>query len=518
MKRHYPLHSALLYSTFLMSLSKRLSISILGDVLALLSGALLTLAFAPFSFYVVAILSPALLLFLWLNVSTYRAFLRGLLYGLGLFGTGVSWVFISIHTYGEASILLSSVITFGFVLILALFPAINGYLLTRYFTKNNSMKQICAFPALWVLLEWFRSWIFTGFPWLFLGYTQINSVLSGYAPLFSVYGVSLAVLLTSALLVNIFYKRKYLLRNAIIIALIWLIGWGLSHISWTKPIGQPMKITLIQGNIPQNLKWTWESLTPTLQRYQQMTEQHWDSQIIIWPEAAVPIPLHDALDYLRTLHLEATKHHTALITGIPVEDKTKNGYYNAILTIGKGFGFYFKKHLVPFGEYTPMPQLLTHYLDQFHIPLPNTISDNKLSAPLLANGMNIAPFICYEIAFPELVWTKNNTINMLLTVSNDAWFGHSIALAQHLEIAQMRSLEMGRPSAFVSNTGITAFILPNGKIQSHAPVDQPYALTDTIQKMTGKTPWQRMGLDPLLMLVVILLTAAGINEKKQRKK
>ena len=165
-----------------------------------------------------------------------------------------------------------------------------------------------------------------------------------------------------------------------------------------------------------------------------------------------------------------------------------------------------------------MSNILSPYLEQFHIPLPNTISNNTVSPPILAKGMRIASFICYEIAFPELVWTKDNSINMLLTVSNDAWFGHSIALAQHLEMAQMRSLEMGRPAAFVSNTGITAFILPNGTIQSKAPIETPFVLTDTVQKMTGKTPWQIIRLDPLLIILTLLLISSYIIEKRQRKK
>lgn len=488
-----------------------------SDVLALLSGALLTLAFAPFSLYPLAIISLAALLYLWLTASVQRAFLRGFLFGIGLFGTGVSWVFISIHTYGEAPIWLSTLITAGFVCILALFPAINGYLLNYFFPTNNTTKRLCAFPALWVLIEWIRSWVFTGFPWLLVGYSQINSPLKGYAPLLSVYGVSLAVCLISALSVNFFYTT-HKLRSIIIIAVIAIAGFSLSHITWTKPIGHPIKISLVQGNIPQNLKWTWEAITPTLQRYQALSEKHWDSNIIIWPEAAIPIPLDDAVDYLRTLHLEAKKHNTALITGIPVEDKKRNGYYNAVLTIGNGFGFYFKQHLVPFGEFTPMPTYLTHFLDQFHIPLPNTITNTKSFPPILASGLRIATFICYEIAFPELVLTHDGHIDMLLTVSNDAWFGHSLALAQHLEMAQMRALEMGRPAVFVANTGITAFILPNGKIQSQAPIEQAFVLTDTIQKTNGKTPWQYAGMDPILLILITLLVIAGIIEKKQHKK
>ena len=176
--------------------------NLLLDSLALISGAILTLAFAPFNIFPLAVISPALLLLTWLNASPKRAFLRGLLYGIGLFGTGVYWIFISVHTFGNTSLLLASLITGGLIGILGLFPAVNGYLLNRYFPVLNSTKIICAFPAIWLLLEWTRSWIFTGFPWLYLGYTQLNSPLKGYAPVFSVYGVSLAVLVSSSLLLN----------------------------------------------------------------------------------------------------------------------------------------------------------------------------------------------------------------------------------------------------------------------------------------------------------------------------
>lgn len=485
----------------------KLSNHFVGSILSFIAGALLTFAFAPFKIFPLAILSPALLLACWLNVSPIRAFWRGYFFGIGLFATGVYWVFISIHTFGNAPAWLATVITIGFVFILALFPAINGYVLNRFFI-NNKTKIIYIFPVLWVFFEWIRSWIFSGFPWLFLGYSQINSPLKGYAPFLSVYAVSLAVVLTSALVVMIFLglkeKNKKLIYFSVIgIILIWALGAILNLISWTKPVGKPVQISLVQGNIPQELKWVPDHVKPTLKLYQTLTEQHWDSKIIIWPEAAVPIPFQDAKDYLNHIASQALKHHTTVITGIFIKAPVNNDYYNSVVALGQGFGIYLKQRLVPFGEFTPMKVYLGKLLNFFDIPMSDVASGGGKPQPLIIGDIKIGVFICYEIAFPEQVRYQDGDIGMLLTVSNDAWFGHSIAQAQHLEMAQMRALELGRPILFVSNNGMTAFIDPSGKIHSEAPPFEQVVLTASMQPMQGKTPWQRYGMDPILLILII---------------
>ena len=481
-----------------------------GEVACLIAGALLTLSFAPFEIFPLAILAPAILLAAWLTASTARAFLRGLIFGMGFFGTGVSWVFISMHDFGNVPIWLSVIITMGFVLILALFPATNGYVFNRYFPKTSPAKIICVFPATWVLFEWIRSWIFTGFPWLFLGYSQMDSPLKGYAPFMSVYAVSLAVAVSSALLLSaiLSFKREQA-KNAYFylfgLALIWALGGSLSFLSFTKSDGKPFQVSLVQGNVPQELKWVPEHLQPTLDLYQHLTEQHWDSKIIIWPEAAVPITLQDAQDYLAGITTQATKHDAAVITGIFIKSPQSHEYYNSVITLGKGSGLYIKQHLLPFGEFTPIKRYIGKLLDFFQIPMSDVSPGDGKLFPIIVNGIKISTFLCYEIAFPEEVLRHDGNIGIILTATNDAWFGHSIAQVQHLEMARMRSLELGRPGLFVGNSGLTAFITPTGKIQSAAQPFEQTVLTDIVQPTQGHTPWQRFGMDPILLILIILL-------------
>lgn len=493
--------------------------SILGDLLALISGAALTFAFAPARLYLLGLLSPAILLALWLTVSPRRAFLRGWLYGVGLFGSGVSWVFISIHTFGNAPVSTAATLTGAFIAILALFPALTGYILQRSFPKNNNTKVLCAFPAIWVLLEWMRSWLFTGFPWLFIGYTQTAAPLRGFAAIFSVYGVSLATLVSSALIINtIFYAKQRTYRaayfNLLALAAIWIIGACLNTISWTHPKGTPIQVSLVQGNIPQEIKWSPENIQPTLDRYVALTKPHWDSKIIVWPEAAVPVPLPEATDFMLTMLKTAKQHQATLITGIPIRSTEGSGYYNAIIAVGNGNGIYLKRLLVPFGEFTPMRSVLKGFMNQFNIPMSDMVPGKGEVEPLNASGNKIAAFICYEILFPERVLLYANNVDMLLAVSNDAWFGRSFAQAQHLQMAQMRAIEVGRPVLFGSNDGITALIDATGKIQSAAPPYESFVLTGLVQAMQGRTPWQRFGMDPVLAVILIFMIIAKRTQKK----
>lgn len=494
-----------------------------GNCLALFAGAILTLAFAPFFIFPLAILSPAILLALWLYLTPKQAFLRGWLFGLGLFGTGVYWVFISIHTYGNASVLLAGFITCVFIAMLALFPACTGYLLNRYFPYPKETKIIFAFSAIWFLLEWVRSWIFTGFPWLLLGDSQIYSPLKGYAPIMSVYGVSLVILLSSGLLVNgIIKARKHDYKNMtinfLLIGAIWAVGGVLSFITWTTPKGTPIQVSLIQGNIEQELKWSYDHLTPTLNLYRKLTRENWDSKIIIWPEDAIPLSLQNAMDFVDEMGKEAKNNNATLITGIPIQNGTENNYFNAVIAIGHDFTFYLKQRLVPFGEYTPFADHLTTMMDHFNIPMSSMVPSNQKTKPLFVQGLEIATFICYEIAFPELVRLRDDSVGILLTVSNDAWFGHSIASAQHMAMAQMRAIELARPVLFVSNTGLTSIIRPNGTIQSAIPPFQTAVLTDKVQAMTGRTLWQKRGMDPMLLMMITFLIISIKSQRKTKKK
>lgn len=489
------------------------------DIAVLLLGVLLALAFAPYEIFPFAILAPAGLLALSLRVSPKRGFYLGFIFGIGLFGAGVYWVFHSIHTFGGVPDFPAGLITAGMIAILALYPAYTTYLSNRYFPAVNDAKIILAFPAIWVTLEWVRSWLFTGFPWLFLGYSQTNSPLRGYAPLLSVYGVSLAVIMTSSLLVNAIIKLKQknyrpAYFNLLLIVVIWIAGSLFSFIPWTKSVGQPISVGLVQGNIPQELKWSRDHLQLSFDRYQKLTEPLWGKdQLIIWPEAAIPLPMENATTFISAMNEKVKSSHSQLILGIPTQAADGKSYHNAVVALGEEQKMYVKRRLVPFGEYVPFSNLFSHLFQFMDIPMSDLTPGKINQDPMIVNGIKILTSICYEIGFPELSKSNDETINLLLTVTNDAWFGKSSAQAQHLQMAEMRAMELRRPVLFASNDGITAIIDADGKIESAAPAHQAFVLNGTVQPKRGLTPWMRNGMDPILFILFCLIVIAIRSNK-----
>lgn len=493
--------------------------TLLNASIAILLGVLLTFAFAPYEVYPLAIIAPAGLLALWLATpSPKQAFWLGYVFGLGLFGAGVYWVYTSIHAFGGVPAFFAGLITLGMISILALFPATVGYLLNRYFPLDTIAKRIYAFPALWVASEWIRSWFFTGFPWLFLGYSQTNSPLKGYAPILSVYIVSLAVTMSSALVVNATLRlreKNYwaVYVNLFALTIIWISGALFTLIPWTRSEGQPISVALVQGNIPQSIKWSPEHLQLSIDRYTELTKPLWGkSKIIIWPEAAIPASVQYEESFINKLDQKAAESGSTLILGIPIE-ADDHRYYNAVVTLGSEKQVYLKRHLVPFGEYTPFSNLLTRALNFMDIPMSDMAPGRLRQSPLIIGKTKILTSICYEIAFPDLIRSKDKSIAMLLVVTNDAWFGESTAEPQHLQMAAMRALEFGKPVLFVSNDGITAIINPNGTIQTTAPQRQAVVLTSTVQPMYGITPWLYNGMDPLFVILLSFIFVAVRSNK-----
>lgn len=467
-----------------------------------IAGAIFPLAFAPLGIYQFAVISFLLLLFTWETATPKQTFLQGLYYGLGAFGVGVSWVYISIHDYGNTNFILSGIITALFVLILSLFPAFAGYCLNHFFPQNKTTKWIIAFPTLWVLFEWIRSWLFTGFPWLLAGYSQTNSLLHNYAPIIGIYGVSFLVALCSALLF-IFIKTSHRLFSGILIFLIWIGGWGLSNIHWSTPIGKPITISLIQGNIPQSIKWDPEQARQSLEIYQNFTSNHWSSDLIIWPETAITFLLPDATSFLEQLDQEALKNHSAIIAGIPIFHQNK--YYNGLVVLGDGKGQYIKRHLVPFGEYVPLQNLLRGLIGFLDLPMSDLSPGLNKQAILKIKNFSAAAFICYEVAYSDLLRSNLPEANILMTLSNDTWFGHSIALGQHRQIAQFAAQATGRYMLVATNSGETVIIDSQGIILEKIPAFSAGVLTGTAQIMQGITPWVKIGNTPIIALLFALL-------------
>jgi apolipoprotein N-acyltransferase len=474
---------------------------------AAIAGILFTLAFAPFDYAYLALVALILLFASWQNITPGRAMLRGYLFGLGSFGLGVSWVYISIHDFGRANMLSSGLLTCLFVGFWALFPALAGYLSVKIMPINKGLISTLIMPVVWLLIEYFRGyWVLNGFPWLQIAYSQLETPLAGYIPVVGVYGTGFLVALTASTIVFIFQTRKHWLLLTSVLAVIWATGNVLQAIKWTKAIGDPIRVTLIQGNITQDQKWLPENRLNTLLLYKKMTEQHWDSAVIVWPETSIPAYLSEVNEwFLLPLSQTALQHKSDLIVSLPAHGNSEDEKYNAVMTLGKETGLYRKKHLLPFGEYLPWQPVSGFILNRLAIKLGN-FKSGGIDQPLLkAGGYPFITSICYEDAFGNEGIRGLPDAAYLVNVTNDGWFGDSIEPYQHLQIARMRAMETGRFLLRSTNTGATAIVAPDGKIISQAPLFKATTLNGMITPMGGMTPYARLGDTPIIYTLVILL-------------
>jgi apolipoprotein N-acyltransferase len=475
-----------------------------ADLLALLAGALLPLAFAPLSLFPFAVLSPALLFLLWLDVTPPRALWRGLLFGLGQFGVGVSWVYVAIHDFGHSGVPLAVFLSALFVGVLAVFPMLLGYLAARFLRAPDWLRLALLFPAAWTLIEWFRGWVLTGLPWLNLGYSQIDAPLRGFAPLAGVYGVTLAVALSAGLLAVLVLTGRHTRLFALAgFVAFWFTGALLTRIDWTEASGPPLRVSLVQGNIPQDTKWSPEHVQHTLDLYAGLTRQHWDSRLVLWPEAAITAFYHEvAGDYLTGLAREARAHGTDIVLGIPVREPGTRRYFNSLLALSEQPGFYHKRHLVPFGDYLPLEDFLRGLIRFFDLPM-SGFSSGPDGQPLLqAAGQKIASAICYEDIFGEELITALPEATLLVNATNNAWYGNSLAPHQHLEMSRMRALETSRYMLRVTTNGVSAIIDQHGKIRGRSPQFETHVLTGEAVPHSGATPYVRTGNLPVILLVL----------------
>ncbi len=475
-------------------------------LLAFFAGALLPLAFAPFKLYALAFFAPATLLYTLLQANKKQAFWRGYLFGLGLFSVGSSWIYISIHQFGNASSFLAILITFLFISLLALFYALLGYLLIAIKPNLSLPFRILAlFPALWLLGEWLRSTLWGGFPWLLLGYAQLYTPLSHLAPIFGVFGLSLFTVWISGALILLAQKNTLPLKLlcTLLIALPATAGFLLKNHEWTVPSQKPLSISIVQANIPQTVKWEKDSLPSILQRYLSLSQPHLNTDLLIWPEAAIPVFPSDIPSFMQSLQTMLIAHQTHLITGAPILTKTGQ-YYNGLLLLGKNPQSYFKQHLVPFGEYTPFGPFFAKIMQALQIPMSDFSKGPPPTAPLEFNHILLAPFICYEIAFPISAAKVLKHSQLIINILDDSWFGRSIALTQQFEMTQMRALESGRYALVAANTGISGIINAEGKILATAPINQTAVLTGHVKVMNGETPLLRWNYYPVLFIVLVL--------------
>ncbi|OCX93514.1 MAG: apolipoprotein N-acyltransferase [Pseudomonas sp. CO183] len=491
-----------------------------GNLLALVAGTLTTLALAPFDIWPLALVSVALL-YLGLRDSTAKqAAQRGWCYGFGLFASGVSWVYVSIHDFGAASPALAGLLTLGFVAGLALFFALLGWLWVRLLrNRHSALGDALAFSALWLAFDALRGWVLTGFPWLYIGYSQLDGPLASLAPLGGVWLLSFAIALSATLLVALPRLRTEKPRLALAIVLLaapWIAALLLNGHAWTTPKGEPLTVAAVQGNVAQSMKWDPKKLEMQLLLYRDMTFRSRPADLIVWPETAVPILKEHAEGYLKMMAGFAEQRDAALITGVPVRQPNADGelrYYNGLTTAGDASGTYLKQKLVPFGEYVPLQDLLRGLIAFFDLPM-SDFARGEAGQPLLqAKGLQIAPYICYEVVYPEFAAGLAAQSDLLLTVSNDAWFGRSIGPLQHLQMAQMRALEAGRWMIRATNNGITVLIDPYGDITEQIPQFEQAVLHGEVTAMQGLTPYLRWRSWPLIAVCGLLLGWALIRRR-----
>lgn len=501
----------------LTSIYSKLKKGIPPSLLAFFAGAALPLAFAPHHIWFIALLSPSILARLWFQASPFYAFRLGFCFGLGMFGVGVSWVYVSIHHYGNTAPPLAILITGLFVFTLACYPALQGYLVKKLY-KNPSAKifYLLAFPSSWVLFEWLRGWLFSGFPWLYLGYTQLDTFLGNYAPILSVYGASWMLLLSGGCFIILLCKNYRLSKSFILFCLmfIWIVGFGLRFIDWTSPKGSTQTVSLVQGNVDPLHKFAQHNpIEATEMLYGHLTNNAWRSDIIIWPENAIPLPLPYSQAYIDTLNARAKASDATLITGIQ-HKLTADQYYNSLIIVGMDQGIYHKQKLVPFGEFLPFESQLRGLIHFFDIPMSNFIPGPSNQPLLYVNNLILAPLICYEIAYPELTRTAVKGTNAIINISEDGWFGTSWGPHQHLQIAQMRAKETGRMLIRATTSGISAVIDTKGEIIERSHQFQAMVLYGTLQGFIGNTPWMIIGLWPILIfLLTIFLIGLLLNRK-----
>lgn len=474
-------------------------------------GAATTLTFAPFGLYY---LMPALMLSLswvWLVAPPRSAAWLTFWYGTGLFLSGTYWLYISIHVFGEAPLWVAIFIMLCLVLIMAAYCAGAGWLITRL-GGGDAARLLSVAPASWVAVEWLRGWFLSGFPWLAVGYSQIDSAMSGWVPLAGVYGASfLTVLSAVALLAALVEKRRRRWLYAAVVILPWIVGAMLQPIRWTEPSGKSLRTTIVQGGISQDRKWLPEQFRPTLELYRNATLGHADSDLVVWPEVAIPATIDYVRDYIGMLQADIRARPKTVLFGILERDPQTQRVYNSVVTLdGHGQQTYRKRHLVPFGEYFPVPGFVREWMRLMSLPTSDMSAGDEVQPLIEAlSGDRLAVAICYEDAYAAEQLYALPEAGVLINVSNDAWFGDSIAPHQHLQIARMRALEAGRHVVRATNNGVSAFIGPKGELLATAPQFVYATMTMSVVPHAGATPYVRGGNWPLISLLVLILAWHG---------
>ncbi|MET0355652.1 MAG: apolipoprotein N-acyltransferase [Cellvibrio sp.] len=483
--------------------------------ISVLAGCLVPFSFAPFNIWPLAIFALAIFALLVKDQSLKNVLWRCWYFGVGMYGLGVSWIYVSISGFGGAPAPLAIFLVVIFVFFMAAFFSLPFYIFARWFSRHN-LSLIVAFPATWLLSEWLRTWLLTGFPWLFLGYGDLTNWLSGWAPVVGVMGLSLISALTAGLIAHIIYrpeKSRSIIMGSSLVVIIWGAGFALQKVEWTQISNTPTSIAIVQPNINQEDKWQVEFRTSTIDLLREKTEPLWGHKIIIWPEAAITQIYSEALPFLNEINRKASDSETGLITGIIYDDEKKEAYYNSVATFGKAIGIHHKRRLVPFGEYVPI-EALRNLIEFFNLPTSIISLGPEEQHGLKVDDILIAPSVCYEVAFPDLIAKNAVDSQLLLSVSNLGWFGDSLGRHQFMQMAQMRALETQRYYAYSTNNGPSAIFDRQGMITAQTNAFEQTVLSSEVFTASGSTPFMKFGSLPLVLISLLSLILLRIFDKK----
>ncbi|MCB1733937.1 MAG: apolipoprotein N-acyltransferase [Gammaproteobacteria bacterium] len=466
------------------------------------------IGFAPVAWYGFVVFALAGVFWLWMGRAWADASVIGFAFGLGWFGAGIHWVWYSAYAFGGTPLPLAILINLLLVAVLALYPAGFGWAAKRVFAMGRGSGLTLALATLWVLFESARGVLFTGFPWLNPGYAFVASPLAGYAPIGGVNLVALVVVLTAVQGAQVALGRIAFSGLMLPVAL-WILGWAITQVSWVTPQGKVLDTAIIQGNIDQTSKWRPEQRRQIVDRYLQMTGSNLDVDLIVWPETALPVFFDSAKPVLDDMDEDARERGVGLLIGAPTRNPDGR-YFNSLVAMGAATGIYKKRHLVPFGEYVPLMTLFGTLIQFLDVPMSNFSTGIALQTPFRLGDAAIAATICFEDAFPAVAHGHEGSANLMVNVSNDAWFGNTWAPDQHLQIARMRSLEAQRYQVRATNTGLSAVIDASGAIMD---IGRPWEATVVRAKvplMIGETPFIYVGTGVWGLFYVLIVVGFAV--------
>lgn len=476
-------------------------------LICVLAGGLLVGSFAPFGYWPLALISLVAFCGVSSDFSGHR--LAALHYGfaLGLFGTGVTWLYVSIHTYGGASSLLAGGLTGLFILLWSLTFIPQGYLLS-YLRARGGVPNAPWLAMTWVLGEWFRGWFLTGFPWLYVGYGHTEVWAGHWAPIGGVLLVGFVVVLLAELLVR--QWRAPNLQIPMVVTGLLALSLSVGSLDFVDRAGS-LRVAGIQANLDQHTKWQPDQFVSNLNAHTRLMVDLPEVDLVVWSEASFTRFAHQGQASLKRLNDWADQAGVGLIVGLPTADET--GYYNTVQGLGLAEGHYVKRHLVPFGEFVPMASVLRGLIKFFDLPMSRNQSGPAAQIPIRLGEHELSLSICYEITDAELVRGTAQDPALLITVSNDTWFGASIGPEQHLQIAAMRAAELARSVVRVTNNGVTALISHKGTVLARLPKDEAGIMVQPVPLFTGQTPYSRVGQAPIIAVLFGLMIAALIRTR-----